>query len=363
MYYGSRAARLLQSLVEAYSPTFMERDAARLLVEEAWRLGYSQAYLDDAGNARLLVEPMERVEEPPRIALVSHIDTVPGWVEPASPPCVVRGRGAVDAKAPLAAMVAAASLYRPRRAVVEVVAAVGEEGPSHGAWHLVKTGWRADAVIIGEPTNTTKVAIGYRGGARLRVHCLGEPGHASSSWLYRSACSLVVEAYQAVEELSEATARGYTYTVTAMSCGSGGNVVADEATLVVDLRIPPGGSLEEALEKLGRRLPEGCWAEKPGSWLPPVAVRPGSPAARALMRGLLAEGYRAQPVLKAGTSDMNILYRVAGSIAAYGPGRSELSHTRHEEVTLAELDLAVRVYINAIRWLEDTLAKTRRSAG
>ncbi|ALL01882.1 N-acetyl-lysine deacetylase [Pyrodictium delaneyi] len=362
MYYGSRAARLLRELVSVYSPTFMEDDAAKLLVDEAWSLGFSAAWRDAVGNARLLVEPSEPVEDPPRVALVSHIDTVPGWVEPSSPPGVVRGRGAVDAKAPLAAMVVAASLYRPRRILVEVVAAVGEEGPSHGAWYLVDSGWKADVVIIGEPTNTTKVAIGYRGGARFRVRCQGEPGHASSSWLYRSACSLAVEAYQAIEELSEPTAKGYTFTVTWMSCGSGGNIVADEAQLEVDLRIPPGGSLEEALKRLEARLPEGCIAERPSSWLPPVSVKPSSPAPRALIRALLAEGYRAQPVVKAGTSDMNILYQVAGSIAAYGPGRSELSHTRYEEITIAELDLAVRVYINALRELEKTLARTRAPA-
>ncbi len=350
---GSMAAELLHKLLRVYSPTFMEGDAARLLVEEAWRLGYDEAFIDPVGNVRMVKYPPREGWEPgDRVALVSHIDTVPGWVEPIRGPGWLRGRGAVDAKAPLAAMTVAGALYEPRNVPVEVVAAVGEEGPSHGAWHLAETGWRARAVVIGEPTNTTKVAVGYRGGCRITVRCLGEPGHSSSPWLYRSACGLAVEAYHAAEELSGGSVSSYTLAVTGMRCGGGGNVVAEEAELVIDARIPVGGSVERLLDMLRERLPPQCEARAASRCLPPVRVPVSSPAARALMRSLLGLGYPARPVIKAGTSDMNILYRVAGSIAAYGPGRSELSHTRFEEVTVEELGLAVRVYLGALRELD-----------
>ncbi len=356
MYAGRLAASLLRGLLGFYSPTFMEREAASWLVEEAWRLGFDEAYLDAAGNVRLVKYPPGEPlgGEAGRVALVSHIDTVPGWVEPLEPGGeLLRGRGAVDAKAPLASMVAAAALYEPRRRIVEVVAAVGEEGPSHGAWHLVESGWRSSATIIGEPTNDTKVAIGYRGGCRLLIRCLGEPGHSSSPWLYRGACSLAVEAYRVLEEASSRGVSGYTLAVTRLCCGEGGNVVAEEAVLEVDARIPVGGSVGELLEMLGEKLPGGCSVEKASErCLPPVRVPVSSPAPRALVRALLALGERPQPVIKAGTSDMNILYRVSGSIAAYGPGRSELSHTRYEEVTVQQLDLATRVYLEALRQLD-----------
>jgi LysW-gamma-L-lysine carboxypeptidase len=361
VYYGSMAARLLAGLVSFYSPTFLERDAASWLVEEAWRMGFHEAFLDGAGNVRLIVYPEEGGWSPgDRVALVSHIDTVPGWVEPVYNGDLVRSRGAVDAKAPLSAMVVAAAHYRPRHRPVEVVAAVGEEGPSHGAWHLVETGWRASAVVIGEPTNTFKVAIGYRGGCRLSVECLGESGHSSSPGLYTSACSLAVKAYHILEEASSPRVDGYSLAVTRMECGSGGNVVAEEARLVVDARIPVGGSVEELLGMLRSRLPPQFSVAKTGRCLPPVKVSVSSPAARALIRGLLRQGYRAQPVIKAGTSDMNILYRVAGSIAAYGPGRSELSHTRAEETTAWELEVAVRTYLAALEELDRPIQRSGR---
>lgn len=355
MYAGYSAARLLYRLVSVYSPTFMEASAARLLLEEALAMGFDRAYIDPVGNVRLVKEPPGGGEPGERIALVSHIDTVPGWVEASMPGGeVVRGRGAVDAKAPLSAMTIAASLYEPRERIVEVVAAVGEEGPSHGAWYLVEQeGWRSYATIIGEPTNTTKVAIGYRGGCRIRITCLGEPGHSSSPWLYQSACSLAVRSYHVAEELSSPGVQGYTLAVTGMTCGTGGNVVAEEAELIIDARIPIGGSAEELLEKLRNTLPASCSAAKASTrCLPPVRVPVSSPAPRALIRGLLRQGYRAQPVIKAGTSDMNILYQVSGSIAAYGPGRSELSHTRYEETTAKELGVAVRTYLEALRGLD-----------
>jgi LysW-gamma-L-lysine carboxypeptidase len=355
VYYGSMAARLLYRLVSVYSPTFHEAEASRVLLEEASAMGFDLAYIDPVGNVRLVKLPPGGGEPGERIALVSHIDTVPGWVEALMPGgSLVRGRGAVDAKAPLSAMVVAASLYEPRSRVVEVVAAVGGEGPSHGAWYLVEQEhWRAHATIIGEPTNTTKVAIGYRGGCRIRVTCLGEPGHSSSPWLYQSACGLAVRAYHIAEELSSPGVQGYTLTVTGMNCGSGGNIVAEEAELVIDARIPVGGSADELLAKLQEALPPSCAAERASErCLPPVRVPVSSPAPRALIRGLLRQGRRAQPVIKAGTSDMNILYRVSGSIAAYGPGKSELSHTRYEETTIEELDTAVRTYLEALRELD-----------
>ena len=353
MYAGSLAARVLRLLLSHYSPTGLERWAAEALVEEAWRLGFDEAFLDPEGSPHLVKYPRrEGYRGEDRVALVSHIDTVPGWVEPVSPPGVLRGRGAVDAKAPLASMVAAASLYEPVNRPLEVVAAVGEEGPSNGAWWLVESGWRASAVIIGEPTNDTKVAVGYRGGCRVVVECLGEPGHSSSPHLYLSACSQAVAVYHAAEELSSERVTGPSLAVTGMRCGGGGNVVAEEAVVVIDARIPPGMTVEEVLRALEERLPPGCVARRASRCLPPVRVPVNTPAARALTRALLGLGVRPVPVIKAGTSDMNILYAVAGSIAAYGPGRSELSHTRYEEVTLEELDLATRVYLEAVRQLD-----------
>ena len=353
MYAGSLAARLLRLLLSHYSPTGLEREAAAALVEEAWRLGFDEAFLDPEGSPHLVKYPRrEGYRDEDRVALVSHIDTVPGWVEPVSPPGVLRGRGAVDAKAPLASMVAAASLYEPVNRPLEVVAAVGEEGPSNGAWWLVENGWRASATIIGEPTNDTKVAVGYRGGCRIVVECLGEPGHSSSPHLYLSACSQAVAVYHAAEELSSEKVTGPSLAVTGMRCGSGGNVVAEEAVVVIDARIPPGMTVDDVFGALVERLPPGCAARRASRCLPPVRVPVNAPAPRAVMRALLALGARPRPVIKAGTSDMNILHAVSGSIAAYGPGRSELSHTRYEEVTLEELDLATRVYLEAVRQLD-----------
>ncbi|RUM46545.1 MAG: hypothetical protein DSY37_05110 [Hyperthermus sp.] len=358
MYYGTTAGRLLQLLLKTYSPTFHEGEAVSLLVEEAWRLGFDEAYIDQAGNGRLLVYPRDEGSEQARIALVGHIDTVPGWVEPLSNGDIIRGRGAVDAKAPLASMIIGALHARPRRHVVEVVAAVGEEGPSHGAWFLVKSGWRAKAIIIGEPTNTTKVAIGYRGGCRIKVACTGEEGHSSSPWLYQDACSLALEAYKKLAESSSVSVNGYTFTVTGIRCGdindTNSNVVAGEAVLNIDARIPVGGGVEELREKLYSMLPSSCSATI-ARCIQPVRVSVSSPVPRALIRSLLGYGIRPQPVIKAGTSDMNILRLVTSNIAAYGPGRSELSHTRYEEVSLQELDTAVHVYVQAIRELDLTL--------
>jgi LysW-gamma-L-lysine carboxypeptidase len=71
------------------------------------------------------------------IMLLGHYDTVPGKLRVSVRKGTVSGRGAVDAKGPLAAMLVAASLSeRP----VRVAAVVGEEGDSRGVRELLKGG-------------------------------------------------------------------------------------------------------------------------------------------------------------------------------------------------------------------------------
>src|SRR5216683_6349839 len=91
--------------------------------------GY-RASIDEAGNA------VGEIGDGPRhVVLLGHIDTVPGEIPVHVEGDELVGRGAVDAKGPLAAFVAAAS--QPVVGVrVTVVGAVEEESPtSAGARH------------------------------------------------------------------------------------------------------------------------------------------------------------------------------------------------------------------------------------
>ena len=83
----------------------------------------------------------------------------------------------------------------------------------------------------------------------------------------------------------------------------------------------------------------------------PAIVKPSSPVPRALARALSRQGIKPKYVKKRGTSDMNVLIEVSKSIAAYGPGNAELSHTFEEVMDANDLEIGIKVYTNAVNEL------------
>src|SRR5215475_10184461 len=90
----------LVGLVAQYSPSGCEGGAVEWLVAQMKLLGYNGAFIDEAGNA---VGVMGR--GPKQVILLGHIDTVPGEIPIHIENGILSGRGAVDAKGPLACFV------------------------------------------------------------------------------------------------------------------------------------------------------------------------------------------------------------------------------------------------------------------
>ena len=97
------------------------------------------------------------------IILLGHIDTVRGFRSHRARR-QAHGRGAVDAKGPLAAFATAAAVVGPQPGWRIVVAgAVEEESTtSKGAGHLAARR-RPNLCVIGEPTGWERMALGYKG--------------------------------------------------------------------------------------------------------------------------------------------------------------------------------------------------------
>jgi len=343
---------ILMSLLKIYSPSGDEERAVREFVRIAGDLGLG-GYVDEDGNGVAFWGRGERV-----IAMIGHIDTVPGYIEVSEGVEGIRGRGAVDAKGPLAAMLAALNEIRLRRLVPEdaariyVIASVGEEGDSRGALGLIKRGFKADAAIIGEPTNNSKVAIGYRGSMKVRIDCSSGGGHASAPWLYTSACEKLISLWQEFSKRYSGESVGaVSASLTMVRCGDYFNVIPREGHAVIDIRYPPKGpGWREILGTMEAILPAGCRTSLVKEPIDPVEVRPTIPIVRSLIRAISRAGMKPEVVIKTGTSDMNILYgRVATNIAAYGPGRSELSHTDYEELLFWEFEKSIRVYADSVK--------------
>src|SRR5256714_1404945 len=153
------ALDLLRRMLEIPSPPYEERALAKLLVDAMTELELD-ARIDPAGN----VIGETGAGDGPTDYLDGHLDTAPGIVPVREDVRRLFGRGAADAKGPLAALVLAAAQAREAPGRIVVAGAVeGETPASRGAQHLVATLDPPDALIVGEPSGWSCVTLGYKG--------------------------------------------------------------------------------------------------------------------------------------------------------------------------------------------------------
>ena len=360
---------LLYDLVSIPSPSGEEQAAAERLAA-FFEANDREVFLDDVGNVRAPGNDA--------VLLTSHVDTVPGEV-----PVEIRtaeteasgdsgdeaavdddggdgdvvdggdgdvvdgeldhelwGRGSVDATGPLAAMAVAAV-----RTGASFVGVVGEETDSRGARHLVEDRSPPEAVINGEPSGWDGITLGYRGFLSGTYVTTSESGHTSRpepnaiqdaiGWWNRIEAAFDPDEWTPVFEQ-----------VTTKPAGFDGGLSADglsvEATVDVQLRVPPSTTVEAVRERAEAELDGGTvsWKEP----IPPTMGDPRGKLARAFRVAIRGEGGDPRLLRKTGTSDVN-LYADAWDrpMVTYGPGDSALDHAPDEHLSLSEFDRSVRV--------------------
>lgn len=136
---------------------------------------------------------------PKHFAFAGHLDVVPpgeGWTSPPFAPErrrapggeLLYGRGAVDMKGGVAAMVAAAADIPPEAGTISFVITGDEEGEAiHGTRELIELirqrGEIPDAILVGEPTCVNRLGdmmkIGRRGSVNIWLTVEGREGHVA----------------------------------------------------------------------------------------------------------------------------------------------------------------------------------------
>ncbi len=346
---------VLRRLLARPSPSGREAPAVREFVRLARALGF-RARIDRAGNGIA-----SRGRGRPELLFLGHIDTVEGD----RPVRVVRGRvegrGAVDAKGPLASALLAGSRHAGP-GTVRIVAAVREETDSAGARHLAR-GPPPDAVIVGEPSGWDGVTIGYKGDLRLAVTFRQPRAHwgAPTPTAADTALTWVSAARGAfVPYVGESPFRSLSLKVVGLSASPDSD--PEEARLLLDLRLPPGLSTSDVLALLPRE--PGHPELRELVRIEPAEVPRGNPVARALARAVRAEGGEPTLYRKTGTSDLNVVlpsWNVPA--AAYGPGDSHLDHTDREAISFEELRRGTSVLTRAFAELAGAPELTPRRSG
>ncbi|HVD50859.1 MAG TPA: [LysW]-lysine hydrolase [Candidatus Udaeobacter sp.] len=338
---------LLRGLVEIPSVSRHEGDAVEWLVARMAERGF-RANVDDAGNA-----VGEIGDGPVHVVLLGHIDTVPGDIPVRIDGDNLVGRGAVDAKGPLAAFVAAAT--EPMTGVrVTVVGAVEEESPtSKGARYramLPAPSW----CVIGEPSGWDAVTVGYKGRLTLDVVLSREARHGASPGptMAEAALALWDRVHESASKRATATRSFERLDCRLESIDAGiGDGLVERARLRIGYRVPPGvdpGDLESAAASLTERNGDTHVVVTTQGREEPVRTPRTSALARAFARAIAAAGGRATFKEKSGTSDMNILFPAwSCPMLAYGPGDSRYDHTPIERLSITDFARSITV----LKWV------------
>jgi LysW-gamma-L-lysine carboxypeptidase len=303
-----------------------------------------RASVDDAGNA-----VGEIGDGPAHIVLLGHIDTVPGDIPVRVEDGELVGRGAVDAKGPLAAFVAAATARVPGVRVT-VVGAVEEESPTSAGARYRATLPAPNWCIVGEPSGWDAVTVAYKGRLVARVSLTRSARHGAAP-----GPTCAEEALGFWSHMRDAALRrtrdadGFAKLdcrLEAMNTSASDGLV-ERAELRIGYRIPPGITPAElvadlravAASKVGAAIEIEALASEE-----PVRTPRTTPLARAFVGGIADAGGKATFKVKSGTSDMNILAPAWGCpMVAYGPGDSRYDHTPMERLSLSDYERSIRV--------------------
>ena len=337
--------QLLEGLLQRYSPTHQEAEAVNYLVAQMSAAGFD-ACVDEAGNAVGIIG--DGLHE---IMMLGHIDTVPGFIEVRQDGDRLYGRGAVDAKGPLACFTAATALAGAREGYrFIVIGAVGEEGDSRGA-QFVRDHYQPDMLIIGEPSSWDRVTLGYKGSAWFEYEVKRTLAHTSAN--VESACQAAVSFWNRVIDRSAQWNVGRLKmfdqlipSLRAMQSRSDG--FAETAELKFNLRVPLGINLNqvealvrEQAQEAELKMIEGCAAYR---------AEKNTPLVRSFLAAIRRAAGSPAFTVKSGTSDMNLTapgWRCP--TVAYGPGDSDLDHTPREHILISEYQRAIQILADVLR--------------
>ncbi len=335
----SGVAELARDLIEIPSPSGEEAALGEYLVRRLKGRFEVRTEAVDGNRFNVLA-----VRGDPKVVFTTHMDTVPGALPVSLTRLALRGRGACDAKGPLAAMIAAAEEaadlgYTDFGLFFDVDEEADFRGISVAMGGLAK-GLSPKLVVVGEPTSL-RLFVGQKGLLGLTLVSRGRAAHASTPEKGESAIMKLISALAELENMTWTRDVLYgetTVNIGVIKGGSAPNVVADYAEAGVDMRIVPGD--EEAASRIAGML-KGVSLRAAFSY---PAVRCAGKEAEDMLLALLSrKGLNARPAITPLFTEMYFWNRRSPSVIL-GPGNPALAHTTEESVSIDELETAVSLY-------------------
>jgi putative selenium metabolism hydrolase len=373
----------LQDMVRTPSLSTQEGDMAARLAEEMRRVGLSDVRVNCIGNV------IGRIGAGGgrKLLFNGHMDTV-GVSDPAAwcrdpfgaeiEDGVLYGRGAVDMKGALAAMVYAAKMLLDAGISLDgdlYLVGVVQEEPCEGLAMRVlveEDGLRPDLVVLGEPTNL-QVSRGQRGRMEMQVTVQGKACHSSAPHLGENAIYGAARLIFGLELLADQLANDHllgrgSLAITHIESTAGSrNAVPDRCTFCIDRRLTLGETEAKALAEVqGVILRESLRADVEVTeyratsytgyeacqreYYPAWAMDEDHALVQAMVQAVRKTlGYLPRVCEWAFSTDGAYTMGVAGiPTVGFGPGDERYAHTAEEQIRLDDVAAAARVYAQLV---------------
>ena len=358
---------------QAFENPFGEARLAELLAELMRSWGAAVQVMQVRPGRPNVLARFEGPAGSPTLMFEAHSDTVSAEGMTVPPfEALVRdgklfGRGACDTKGSMAAMLLGIRrlLDEPGGLPVTVLFAstCGEELGAMGAKALVAAGLRADAVLVGEPTDLA-VVHASKGVVRLSVQTRGRAAHSSDPALGTNAIYHMRRVLEAVEtELAPALERrGHpqlgapTICVGTIAGGTQANIVPDRCRVQIDRRTLPAerpadvvAELLAPLDRLRGQVSGFDYVARYEEQFPPLWTDPQAPLARLVCRACQDVLGRFELAGAAWASNAAVFAAAGMPAVLLGPGSIRQAHTAGEYVELEAVARAAEVYARVIR--------------
>jgi len=324
-----------------------------LLVETLREHGHDPT-VDDAGNV-LASKGAGR----PHYVLNTHIDTVPPHVEFSRDGDTVEGRGACDAKGPLAALLAAFFAVDAEDGRVTLAVTPDEETDSTGAAALDLD---ADGFVVGEPTDLD-ACTSARGRFQGTIELTGEGAHAAEPGTGANAVAAAEHALEAVRTYDAARGAAEhpelgppTLTPTRISGGDAANRVPDACTVTFDRRTVPPETQSEFFDGFAAHVREAVpeqigVAVEPAERETPFLEAFDTPADSAVVEALVGAGAGSARPFGAATEAS--YFAADAPTVVFGPGvlaedEGPVAHAQREYVRRSDVERAAEILTGAL---------------
>jgi len=370
-----RAITFLQEAIRIPSITKHEREMGAFLAQTLRATGMEVRVVEaEPGHPNVLASA-RGPEAGPVFLLNDHMDVVPPgprdeWdVDPFGG--VIRdgwlyGRGAVDSKGGLCAMVMATEILMaaggPARGELFVTTVCDEEvGGQLGTRHLLREGLiRGDFGIVAEPTGN-RIEIATKGVLHVEVTTKGRMAHAGKPWAGINAIEHMTRVIDQLPALRQRLERRQhplvgrpAITVGTIAGGTVPNMVASECRMVLDRRVIPSESpaaalteIEQVIAELGAADPQFSASTRTVLDWPSVEVAPDVPVMPAL-REAIREVTGREPELggKDGGTDAAWIWKEARiPMIHFSPGDSRFVISANERVELDAYIMAIEAFV------------------